>query len=116
VLGPDGRVLESSAFTELKMDVVGGQASVLTPLRNLGGWREVHLASQETRLEQEGWTLGPLPAGFSLLGAVRKAIALPADPAVRQAPASTVHAVFSDGLPGCRSLSSPRQGRVAPPS
>lgn len=98
VLGPDGRVLESSAFTELRMDVVGGHASVLTPMRNLGGWREVQLGSQETRLEQEGWTLGPLPAGFSLVGAVRKALTLPADPAVRQAPASTVHAVLSDGL------------------
>ena len=114
VLGPDGRVLESSAFTELKMDVVGGQASVLTPLRNLGGWREVHLASQETRLEQEGWTLGPLPAGFSLLGAVRKAIALPADPAVRQAPASTVHAVFSDGLARVSVFIEPAQGPGRP--
>ncbi|MEI8265219.1 MAG: MucB/RseB C-terminal domain-containing protein [Betaproteobacteria bacterium] len=110
VLGPDGRVLESSAFIELKMDVVGGHASVLTPLRNLGGWREVHLASQETGLEQEGWTLGPLPAGFSLVGAVRKALALPADPAVRQAPASTVHAVFSDGLARVSVFIEPTQG------
>lgn len=114
VLGPDGRVLESSAFTELKMDVVGGHASVLTPMRNLGGWREVQLGSQETRLEQEGWTLGPLPTGFSLVGAVRKALALPADPAVRQVPASIVHAVFSDGLARVSVFIEPAQGLRRP--
>lgn len=114
VLGPDGRVLESSAFTELKMDVVGRHVSVLTPLRNLDGWRAVQLGSQETRLEQEGWILGPLPAGFSLVGAVRKALALPVDAAVSQAPASTVHAVFSDGLARVSVFIEPAQGPRRP--
>ena len=114
VLAPEGAVLESSAFTEVKVGVVGGHTSVLSPMRSVAGWRQVHLGSREIRLEQEGWTLGPLPAGFSLVGAVRKALAVPADPAARDAPASTVQAVFSDGLARVSVFIEPVQGPRRP--
>ena len=114
VLSPDGAVLESCAFTELRAGVVGGHDAVLASMREVPGWRRVHLSSKETRLEQEGWAVGALPPGFVLVGAVRKALAFTADPAVRPAAASTVQVVLSDGLARVSVFIEPLQGPPRP--
>jgi sigma-E factor negative regulatory protein RseB len=97
VLGPQGTVLESSAFSDI---VIGGKPqreSVLGPMKKLDGYRVVKLESVLTQLESEGWVMGALPAGFKLVGCVRRPIEMPAADAATNPP-QVVQAVYSDGL------------------
>jgi sigma-E factor negative regulatory protein RseB len=95
VVGPEGRLLESSAFSQLQLGVRPQKEVVLAPMHKMAGYRVVDVSPVPTRLEQEGWRLAQLPAGFKLLGCVRRMID-PLGGADEAAPA--LHAVFSDGL------------------
>jgi sigma-E factor negative regulatory protein RseB len=103
VLDARGEVLESSSFSEIDIGVRPQAESVRAAMRQTAGWQRVSLPSVPTQLETEGWQLAALPAGFRLLGCVRKPVALPASADGRVAPPAasppqTLHAVFSDGL------------------
>lgn len=105
VLDARGEVLESSSFSEIDIGVRPQAESVRAAMRQTAGWQRVSLPSVPTQLETEGWQLAALPAGFRLLGCVRKPVALPppasadgrATPPAAPPP-QTLHAVFSDGL------------------
>ncbi len=102
VLGPQGAVLESSAFSDVEIGVRPARESVTTPMKKkLDGFRVVNVAPPvRTRLEAEGWTLARLPAGFYLIGCVRRTVEplLPASAMAGAAGALTLQAVYSDGL------------------
>ena len=102
VLGPQGAVLESSAFSDVEIGVRPARESVTAPMKKkFDGFRVVSVAPPvRTRLEAEGWTLARLPAGFYLVGCVRRAVD-PLQPAVATAGAGgtpILQAVYSDGL------------------
>jgi sigma-E factor negative regulatory protein RseB len=95
VIAPDGRVLETSAFSDLS---IGGKAvkpePVQAALKQLDGWQLHKSQPQRTDLEAEGWQVKP-PAGFRKSSCVKRSFA-GADE--RQAAADVLQAVFTDGL------------------
>jgi sigma-E factor negative regulatory protein RseB len=100
VVAADGRVLESSAFTDLS---IGGKNkpvaanTVQGALKQLEGWRVLKPSSQRTSLEAEGWQLKAQVAGFRQSSCVKRQMEPAADDN-RQTPAEVLHAIFSDGL------------------
>jgi sigma-E factor negative regulatory protein RseB len=95
VLGPRQQVLESSAFSQVEIDVKPRPQTVLQPMKHLDGYRQVRPAPQPIKLDSEGWTLGALVPGFQLSSCTRR----PLDPADGGAMQATVlQAVFSDGM------------------
>lgn len=94
VVDARGRVLETSAFSEVALAPRIRPRTVLAPMRKLDGYRIVHPPVVKTRLDAEGWTLARPVPGFDLVGCTRRpldALAQPASPPVLQA-------MFCDGL------------------
>ena len=100
VVAADGRVLESSAFTDLS---IGGKTkpqpgnTVQGALKQLDGWRVLKPALQRTSLEAEGWQLKAPVAGFRQSSCVKRQLEAAADDN-RQTPPEVLHAIFTDGL------------------
>lgn len=100
VMAVDGRVLESSAFTNLS---IGGKTkpvaanTVQGALKHLDGWRVLRPASLPTSLESEGWQLKVPVAGFRQSSCVKRQLEAAADDN-RQASAEVLHVIFTDGL------------------
>lgn len=100
VLAADGRVLESSAFTDV---TIGGKTKPLPgntvqgALKHLDGWRVLKPTLQRTSLEAEGWQLKAPVAGFRQSSCVKRQLEPAADDD-RQTPADVLQAIFTDGL------------------
>ena len=100
VVGPARTVLESSAFTEVEVDVAPQPDSVLQPIRRLDALRVLRPNLVSTRLESEGWTLQRAVPGFRLVGCMRR----PADVQAQatgnagSAGAEVLQAIYGDGL------------------
>ncbi len=94
VLGPRQQVLESSAFSQVDVDIKPRPASVLQPMKRLDGYRKVRPLHEATQLQTEGWTLNAPPAGFQLSSCIRRVL----DPADGADTAPVVQVVYSDGL------------------
>ena len=96
VLGPDGEVLESSAFTDLQIDGKPSPEAVLGPMKRLAGLRVLRPRVEPTQVEAEGWQLvRPVP-GFGLVSCTKRRLTEAAEPAESGAP--VLQSVFSDGL------------------
>lgn len=97
VLAPDGRVLESAAFTDVTIGVKAQPASVLEPMKKLDGYRVLRSAPQRTDLEAEGWRLTAPVAGFRPISCVKRSLDAHVD---GQSASSTavLQTIFSDGL------------------
>ncbi len=90
VLGPQARVLESSAFGEIEI------APKLTPETLLdgmkpAGYRVAPSANSVVELQAEGWALRHRLPGFELMGCLKRPMPAGRDGAL-------LHAVFSDGV------------------
>ncbi len=100
VVAADGRVLESSAFTDV---TIGGKTkpqaldTVQGALKQLEGWRVHKTLLQRTSLESEGWQLKVPVAGFRQSSCVRRQLEAAADDK-SQAAADVLQAIFTDGL------------------
>lgn len=97
VLAPDGRVLESAAFTDVRIGVKSLPESVLAPMRRLEGYRLLHSAPQRTDLQTEGWRLTAPVSGFRQIGCVKRRLEAAGD-GESVARAEVLQTVFSDGL------------------
>ncbi len=97
VLSAQGQILESSAFSDIEIDARLAREPLLNPLKRLDGYRVVQIQSEPATLEADGWVVERLPAGFRLLGCVRRPVG---DPGldVGKEPSRALQAVFSDGL------------------
>lgn len=96
LLGRHGEVLESTAFTDLR---IGGRLAatadgLLAAMRKLDGYRVVNASAVRTEPEAEGWRIGRTIPGFQLVACTRR----PLDAADRESPVPVLQAVFSDGL------------------
>ena len=109
VIGERGDVLETSAFSEVSIDVRPQPETVLQPMKKLEkleGYRIVRPTLTSTSLEAEGWTLRVGVPGFRQVSCVKRPIegALPDDrePGVPGAKEHTstpvLQTIFSDGL------------------
>ena len=95
VLGPRQQVLESSAFSQVEIDVKSRPQTVLLPMKHLDGWRMVRPSAQPAQLDSEGWALSVPVIGFQLSSSTRRPLD-PAEGGARQA--AVLQAVFTDGL------------------
>jgi sigma-E factor negative regulatory protein RseB len=97
VVGADGRVLESSAFTDLS---IGGKVrpeSMSTVLKQISGWRVLKPATQRTSLEAHGWRLKVPVPGFRESNCVKRQLD-PAPQETTSAAGDVLQAIFTDGL------------------
>lgn len=92
VIGPDGNLVESSAFSSIDLGVKAQPSSVLQAMRKDDGLRVLRPQQQRTSLDAQGWMLKNPVDGFGLAGCVLRGLeAGGSDPPMLQA-------VFSDGL------------------
>lgn len=89
VLGDKGRVLESSAFSDVEIGTAGSTEQLLDGIQP-AGYRVENSPDTVVDLHAEGWSLGEQLPGFTLMGCLKRAL-----PGNGQ---SRLHAVYSDGL------------------
>ena len=95
MLGPAGEVLESSAFTDVKLGARLQPDTVLKPMKKLDGLRVVQAQVQRVPLESEGWTLARPVPGFQLVSCTKRPLdATAAD----GASVPVLQSVYSDGM------------------
>lgn len=97
VLAQDGRVLETTAFSDVAIGVRAQPDSVLAAMKKLDGYRVVKALPRRTSLDDEGWQLKNPIAGFRQVSCVKRSLDPLAD-ADRPAGAEVLQAIFSDGL------------------
>jgi sigma-E factor negative regulatory protein RseB len=97
VLGDKGELLETSAFSDVAINVRSQPDTVLQPMRKLDGYRIVRPTLTPTRLEAEGWTMRQPVAGFRQVSCVKR----PLDSVGDGDPGTgtdAVQTIYSDGL------------------
>ncbi|MDP1690454.1 MAG: MucB/RseB C-terminal domain-containing protein [Burkholderiaceae bacterium] len=97
VLSPDGKVLETAAFTEVAIGVKAQPESVLAPMKKLDGYRVLRSAPQRTSLEAEGWWLKSPLAGFRQVSCVKRSLEAAGNSDGARS-ADVLQTIFSDGL------------------
>ena len=97
-IGERNEVLESSAFSEVAIDVKAQPDSVLAPMKKLDGWRVLRPAMTATRLEAEGWSLRQPAPGFKQVSCVKRPMELDAATPPNGADPQVLQAIYSDGL------------------
>lgn len=98
VVGEGGKVLETSAFSEVSIGVKAQPDDVVQAMGRLDGYQVVRPVLTPTSLEAQGWSMRQRAPGFKLVGCVSRQI-VPADEAATD-PASppVVQTIYSDGL------------------
>ena len=97
VLGDQGEVLESSAFSEVTIGVKPQPDSVLQAMKRVDGYRIVKPTFAPVRLGDEGWVLRTRVPGFEQVSCVKRSLdGLPGDD--REPSTEVLQAIFSDGL------------------
>lgn len=100
VIGLQGELLETSAFTDLAIGGNPSRESVIGPMKQfdqkkLPDYRVLRPQSVRTQVDSEGWTLARTVPGFQLVSCVKR----PLDPvADGQGAEPALQTVFSDGL------------------
>ena len=95
VLGPAGEVLESSAFTDVKLGARLQPDAVLKPMKKLDGYRVVQAQAQRVPLEAEGWAVARPVPGFHLVSCTKRPLDASADSG---GSVLVLQSVFSDGM------------------
>ena len=92
-----GRTLESSGFSDVNIGVKPDAAAIYAELHRADGYRVIHREVLRTKLEAEGWTMQAslMPAGFQLLGCVRRALSMTGDDASTP---KVLQAIWTDGI------------------
>jgi len=105
VIGDSGSVLETSAFSDVAINVKPQPETVLGPMKRLDGYRIVRPALTPTSLEAEGWALPVTVPGFRQVTCVRRPIDATAGPTDRdvspppgERQLQVLQSIFSDGL------------------
>jgi sigma-E factor negative regulatory protein RseB len=97
VLNERNEVLETSAFSDVAINVKPQPESVLLPMKRLDGYRVLRPVLTPTKLEAEGWMLRDVAPGFRQVSCVRRPIEGLAGE--RDADAEPVlQTIYSDGL------------------
>ena len=98
VIGDRGELLETSAFSDVAIDVKSQPDAVLQPMRKLDGYRLVRPTLTPTRLESEGWTLRQGVPGFRQVSCVRRPLDGITDSEPATGVAEALQTIYSDGL------------------
>lgn len=94
LLGPQGEVLESAAFVELRLLNKAQPELVLAPMKRLDGLRVKRPQAMRTQPEAEGWRLARPVAGFQLVSCQRR----PLDSSMDAEAPQVLQSVYTDGL------------------
>jgi len=94
VLGPEGQILEWSAFSEVSIGVKPRLTLITDRLRQLDGYRVRRPAVLPTTLDNEGWQVNALPPGFLQVQCAKRSL----DPAGGPGAPVVLQAIYSDGL------------------
>jgi sigma-E factor negative regulatory protein RseB len=98
VIGTHHEVLETSAFSDVAIDVKPHLDSVLQPMKRLEGYRVLRPALTPTRLAAEGWVLRQPAPGFREVSCVKRSMEnLGAGPTDANGP-QVLQTIYSDGL------------------
>jgi len=97
VLGEKGELLETSAFSDVAIDVQPHPEAVLQPMRRLDGYRVVRPTFTPTRLEAEGWSQRQTVPGFRQVSCVKRPLDVLGD-GETPAGAQAMQTIYSDGL------------------
>jgi sigma-E factor negative regulatory protein RseB len=96
VLGVGGELLETSAFSDVAINVRSQPETVLQPMRKLDGYRVVRPALTPTKLEAEGWSLRQTVPGFRQVSCVKRPLESVTE--ADQGAGEALQTIFSDGL------------------
>ena len=98
VLGESGETVESSAFSEVSIDVRPQPDTVAQPMKRVAGYRVVQPAMTPTRLVDEGWEMAHTVHGFREVSCVKRPMrgagTVDATPTERP----VLQTIYSDGL------------------
>jgi sigma-E factor negative regulatory protein RseB len=89
-----GKVLEQSAFSELRLDVPVDMAKLIRTMDDTQGYRVVQPQLVEVDAQSLGWTLRTVPAGFRAMGGYQRSVAVQPGSSGKH----TLQWIFSDGL------------------
>ena len=98
VLGEHNEIVESSAFSDVAINVNPQPDSVLLPMKRLEGYRILRPVLTHTQLEAEGWTMSSLVPGFRQVSCVQRPMdgnGVVDKTAVEQ---PVLQTIYSDGL------------------
>ena len=95
VLGPQGEVLESTAFSDLRIDPRLQAEPLLAAMKRLDGYRMVRPQPLKVELEDEGWRMTQPVPGFQLVSCSKRMLQAQA---ADGEPLQVLQSVFSDGL------------------
>lgn len=98
VLAEHGDILESSAFSDVAINVRPHPEVVLQPMRRLDGYRIVKPSFAPTKLEAEGWKLRQAVPGFRQVSCVRRPLDGPHAGSPKADSIEAVQTIYSDGL------------------
>jgi sigma-E factor negative regulatory protein RseB len=98
VLGDKGELLETSAFSDVSINVRSQPEAVLQPMRKLDGYRVVRPALTPTKLEIEGWAMRQPVAGFRQVSCVKRPLDSVGDGGPASGGAEALQTIYSDGL------------------
>jgi sigma-E factor negative regulatory protein RseB len=94
VVAANGQLLESVSFTEVSIGMRSQAEQALAALRHLPGYRVIRNQALPTALEQEGWVLSKLPAGFQEVTCARRSL----DVMASDSTPIVLQTIFADGL------------------
>ena len=94
MVGPEGHVLETVAFTDVSIGVRAQVDTVTGPMRRLEGYTVTKAAPRRTSLDAEGWRLGSPAAGFREVSCVIRRL----EDGEGEHGSKALQAIYSDGL------------------
>ncbi len=98
VLGESGKVLETSAFSDVAIGIRPQPDSVLNAMRQLDGYRVVRPVLTPTRLDAEGWVVRQVAPGFRRVSCVSRQIDTPVESGNDPPLPPVIQTIYSDGL------------------
>jgi len=98
VLGDQGEILESSAFSDVSINVKPQPDAVMQPMKRLDGYRVVKAVFTPTSLDAEGWSLHPGVPGFRQVSCIRRPLDGPQRIEQGGPGSEALQTTFSDGL------------------
>lgn len=98
VLGESGKVLETSAFSDVAIGIRPQPETVLSAMRKLEGYRIVRPVLTPTFLETEGWVMRQVAPGFRRVSCVSRQIDTPGEAGNDPPLPPVIQTIYSDGL------------------
>jgi sigma-E factor negative regulatory protein RseB len=98
VLGVHGQLLESSAFSDVTIDVRAQPEIVLAGMKKLDGYRVVRPTLANAELEAEGWVQRELVPGFRRVSCIKRPLFSAGEGESQNVSPQVLQTIYTDGL------------------